>query len=275
MIYPYNTANVASFLAMVDACITRQPQHAAYIRPMLVRQPFFGRDGVEFSEDCVLSLNDGYIGGPLIQGGLRDNEIHFAALEAAQAVKIALPHRDIQVTNDVDSNTGVSGGYWDRLYHNGNVPLWVPKVRSEDILNNLLFGAAIPDWNVAVAGPLYPGDIYSTGTARFVKSAFVANLARHVGMPGHQFVTTLPETLHLNSTQPTSVSPKTLESGMAELQMTTYYNVLHGWLNLNLVGADLTSFRNNGWFERIQRLVEAVFLNNYYWCQRLAITGRP
>lgn len=274
MIYPYNTANVAAFLAMVDAVITRAPENGAFIRSLLVRQPFFGRSGVDLAETVVMCLNDGYIGGPLTQGGLRDNEIHFAALEAAHTVKLELPKRVIKVEPLAGASEGVSEHYWERLYHDGNTPLWVPRVRSEDIVNNLLFGTAIPAWATANGGVLYTGDDYIQAGTKYVTAQFVAALTRHVGKPGTVFVTASNETINLNSDSPTSISPRP-ESWRAQAQMDSHMRTLKAWLNSALTTAQQTQFKNNGWYERLPRLLQAVYLNNYYWCQRIAVTGKP
>ena len=274
MIYPYNVANVQSFLTLVDGVISRAPENGAYIRDLLVRQPFFGRAGVEFAETEVLVLNDGYIGGALVQGGIRDNEIHFAAVEAAHEVKLSLPHRNIQVQSTSVMQEGVSERYWDRLYHNGNVPLWVPRLRSEDIVNHLLFGTALTPWASAVAGALYPGDDYITAGVKYSQSAFAAVLTRHVGVPGTVFVTASNETLNLNSDQPTSISPVP-ETPLAQAQMEAHFRTLKAWLNTGMTTAQKNQFKTNGWYERLERLLKAVYLNNYYWCQRIAVTGKP
>lgn len=274
MIYPYNVANVQSFLTMVDGVISRAPENAAYIKNLLVRQPFFGRTGVEFSETEVLVLNDAYIGTALVQGGIRDNEIHFAAVEAAHEVKLALPHRKIKVTVDGEMQEGVSERYWDRAYHNGNVPLLVPRYRSEDIFNNLLFTAPLTSWAAAGSGPIYPDRDYIAAGSKYVLSAFVAALARHVGKPGNVFVTADGESIKLNATQPTNIAPPP-EHWNAQVMMDAHLRSLKGWLNVNLNATQQAQFKNNGWYERIERLLYGVYFSNYYWCQRIAVTGKP
>lgn len=274
MIYPYNVANVASFLTMVDGVITRAPANGAFIRNLLVRQPFSGRVGVELSEVEVLVLNDGYIGSALVQGGIRDNEIHFAALEAAHEVKLALPHRTIKVIDGYTSQEGVSERFWERNYHDGNVPLWVPRFRSEDIVNNLLFGTTLTPWAAAHSGALYADGDYISAGAKYVLSAFAAALTRHVGKDGNVFVTSSNESITLNATSPTMISPGP-ETWKAQGQMDAHMRTLKAWLNTSLSTAQQTQFKNNGWYERLSRLLYAVYFSNYYWCQRIAITGKP
>lgn len=272
MIYPMNDITVPAVMAIIDAEVLTYPNRNSYVRKHEALNPFVGRLGVEHAQSFVMALRGRFIGyTPITRVPVDDQWVPMAE-EAATAVRTLTAHRAIQLDKGLNQK-GPADDFFRWMYTTGNTVVWdIPKYRQEDILANLLFNTPLRPLPVVDSESFYKDHKYLRGEGLFNLAEFRTKLASHNTLSGWE-IKSGTETVKLLADFPI-IKAVDFDFDIAYEQQQALLMIYFSYFQRVLTPTEMAAFKASQWPLRLEVLVSAVFGGWYYWCNRMAVTGK-